>query len=369
MRATGILLVLVLVSQNLATLPASGGLHDGAPQVARRLQLDGETGCEPVGEDVPPGLYPPDCTSSRTCAQLAAASSQTPGWPSQDGHGAGTFTGTTTGDGYCESFYELSQQDSEEDCHTAIVDDSVCLYTTDFSYGKPGGTRARRCLCDTVESCTADAGLSLGADGYDRLHAAQVCGESKLELNGTNCYGTDGEFFDATLAGLSSGGGPAHLPTSGITEAAALCAAAGGRLCTRDELVDGVTGSTGCGFNAARTWSSTPCEPTYHPFEPAEQFQYRVFAAGISSQTGGIASVAPAVAGPTEIFRNGLSLGSFDLGQVWTGDVADFDVFRAAAPIYGTTGAAANLRITLVALARTPLLPPPPKLLADSRAI
>ena len=36
---------------------------------------------------------------------------------------------------------------------------------------------------------------------------------------------------------------------------------------------------------------------------------------------------------------NGVSLGVFEPGQVWTGSVADFDVFVASAPIYGTVRA------------------------------
>ena len=43
------------------------------------------------------------------------------------------------------------------------------------------------------------------------------------------------------------------------TDAAAVCAAQGDRLCTREQLNQGRCCGTGCKFNIYKVWSSTPC--------------------------------------------------------------------------------------------------------------
>eukprot|EP01050_Picozoa_sp_SAG11_P003401 SAG11_NODE_191_length_12943_cov_3.853706_10_plen_606_part_00 len=72
---------------------------------------------------------------------------------------------------------------------------------------------------------------------------------------------------------------------------------------------------------------------------------YSVFATGANREPNdmgcaecnplaGIFRVAPTT-NRTEIFRNGVSLGNFETGQVWSGPTSDFDEFRASEPIYG----------------------------------
>eukprot|EP01052_Picozoa_sp_SAG31_P014901 SAG31_NODE_942_length_10853_cov_24.620420_1_plen_1141_part_10 len=62
--------------------------------------------------------------------------------------------------------------------------------------------------------------------------------------------------------------------------------------------------------------------------------QYRLFVAPtyeVSNSTGRVTPTAVA----TEIFKNGVSLGFFEPGQIWRNVVNDFDEFVATAPIYG----------------------------------
>jgi len=49
----------------------------------------------------------------------------------------------------------------------------------------------------------------------------------------------------------------AHPKT--LDEAAALCVSHGMRLCTEDEILDEVTGGTGCQYDRAYIWTSTEC--------------------------------------------------------------------------------------------------------------
>ena len=75
---------------------------------------------------------------------------------------------TDEGDGYCTSNLELLTQMTKEDCWEAIQSEPSCSNKKLFSYGKPGGSRAIRCLCDTDTPCPGLTGIGLGTDGFDR---------------------------------------------------------------------------------------------------------------------------------------------------------------------------------------------------------
>ena len=72
------------------------------------------------------------------------------------------------GVGYCEAYKDLANAPSVEQCWYNVLKDPECVDKIEFSYAKPDGSRAERCLCDTVLPCTHLKGLNLGGSGYDR---------------------------------------------------------------------------------------------------------------------------------------------------------------------------------------------------------
>ena len=59
--------------------------------------------------------------------------------------------------------------------------------------------------------------------------------------------------------GASKVGGTCHKKAKGVARAQEICQAAGARLCSVEELQDGVAAGTGCRLDASYVWTSTPC--------------------------------------------------------------------------------------------------------------
>ena len=74
----------------------------------------------------------------------------------------------TGDDGICPSYKELATGLGVGGCIGTAAADSTCVGSM-ISYGKVGGSREGRCLCDTVADCSSSLmGTDLGSDGYDR---------------------------------------------------------------------------------------------------------------------------------------------------------------------------------------------------------
>eukprot|EP01062_Namystynia_karyoxenos_P020015 TRINITY_DN17572_c0_g1_i1.p1 TRINITY_DN17572_c0_g1~~TRINITY_DN17572_c0_g1_i1.p1 ORF type:complete len:1532 (+),score=176.89 TRINITY_DN17572_c0_g1_i1:100-4695(+) len=79
-----------------------------------------------------------------------------------------SFTLVHMGDGYCtSSFHETANAASPVDCYALALAASQCYHPSAIGYGKPGGSRAGRCLCDTIAGCASGTN-GLGSNGFDR---------------------------------------------------------------------------------------------------------------------------------------------------------------------------------------------------------
>jgi len=95
-------------------------------------------------------------------------------------------------------------------------------------------TGARQCLD------VGRAASTCGTLGWnDNYGSSEICSESNVDPNGD----------DEDCSGLRT-----------FPEAVWICAAAGGRLCTDDELAADETRGTGCSYDLESIWSSTPCD-------------------------------------------------------------------------------------------------------------
>jgi len=70
------------------------------------------------------------------------------------------------GQGYCSNYRELSRTNSKEECYHHALESGACAGAKDLviSYGK--GSRRKRCLCNTGETCRLIQ-QRLGRNGYD----------------------------------------------------------------------------------------------------------------------------------------------------------------------------------------------------------
>lgn len=158
-----------------------------------------------------------------------------------------------------------------------------------FSWGQHGG--ANVCMgCTTLENAQTHNGFT----AYDmRTHYLTVVSwpahawnnwnnsarggpiEKCMHKDATN--DTDGSGFLFTSCctidgeGMSRDCRAAATRNAHFADASAQCVSQGGRLCTAEEAMGGVTASTGCsvdgprrrtGADMNRLWTSTPCEPT-----------------------------------------------------------------------------------------------------------
>jgi len=74
------------------------------------------------------------------------------------------------GSGFCTNYKELAHAATAHDCLVLSTAEPTCAHGDGavISLGKPGGSRAMRCLCG-LSQCGPIAGLNLGADGFDRF--------------------------------------------------------------------------------------------------------------------------------------------------------------------------------------------------------
>jgi len=100
-------------------------------------------------------------------------------------------------------------------------------------------------VCQGVDSCDQEAAL----EGDYEDHEVTCCADSDLGSGWTKQSGC------SIWAEADIGGRCYHAETHGAAEF--ICARAGGRLCTMDELTSGCAKGVGCGHNSDRVWSST----------------------------------------------------------------------------------------------------------------
>lgn len=116
------------------------------------------------------------------------------------------------------------------------------------------------------------------------------------------------------------------------SEAAAVCTGANARLCTIEELLQGVADDTGNQDLECKRESLHFDLDSLLICSNCEAPMYRIYAMDASSATGKVVSAADG----NELLKNGVSIGEFNKGERWTGPVDDFDEFSAIGPIYGS---------------------------------
>eukprot|EP01043_Picozoa_sp_COSAG02_P062616 COSAG02_NODE_8684_length_2479_cov_3.227731_2_plen_778_part_01 len=169
--------------------------------------------------------------------------------------------------------------------------------------------------------------LTLRSRGEAWLRVKKVDGEfGALELQATDLEphsgGLDGGgivFLQSGQDGCSAGG---RSTTSQAVPLA--CAAAATALTPRDEFPLAGLVFAGAAISGANA---------DHQVTDLDVDWHRIYTMGTGQ--GGIGKVV-SMADDNELFWNGISVATLDKGEIWTGNVNDFDEFYASGPIFGT---------------------------------
>ena len=120
-----------------------------------------------------------------------------------------------------------------------------------------------------TQTITAAAILCIAIHPAARMvHALSASSCAELGWN-ADLYGSPDVCGGSELANTV----PVCDPAASFDEATALCAGAGARLCTFEELGNQETRGSGCGIDSDELWSSTPCDGGYLLEYGAANFQ------------------------------------------------------------------------------------------------
>lgn len=130
--------------------------------------------------------------------------------------------------------------------------------SSDYSITLPSGTGVTDTTANGWHTCTG-SGAPLTENGCfstntsTTLDGGPVIDEACTSLHAAvRCCSTDGTSCVSEVSGVC-------LSNVGYVAAQEACAGIGMRLCTQDELIDGLCCGSGCGFDTQRIWTSTAC--------------------------------------------------------------------------------------------------------------